>query len=460
MQVRDRSLVGAATLLLGLACAPSSSGPASSPPPSTPAGAASPFTPPPTAATHLSLESALNTARPGDIIELPEGTYAGAVVTTPGRPDAWITLRPRAGAKVVIEGTGHGPALYFYHSTCDEDEDPAPEKNCKPLYWIVEGLTIRGSAQGDGDGNAVKIDTPQVTLRHNDLCCSTADVVKVVHTAHDVEISDNEIHHPRAKAGANAQGVDIVGAHNTRVLRNHVHDIPDIGMYAKGNARDTLFEANLVEDVVSNGIMLGQSTDEDRLREGPYESYDGVIRNNVVRRAGWACVATSSSLHARIEFNSCYDTGARLHGSVLVSNESEIGQGGSRVEIRNNVFFGSAANPMIKITDHALAAPESIVIDHNVYWTERGESGATFTWRDRGLEKVSWDQWRRVTHQDGASKVADPRFVDTQGLVPGPGSPVVDAGVATDTRTDRLGHPRPCGTNPDVGAYEVCADAH
>ncbi|MGH9888544.1 MAG: right-handed parallel beta-helix repeat-containing protein, partial [bacterium] len=373
--------------------------------------------------------------------------------------DAWITLKPMTGEKVVIEGTGHGPALYFYHSTCDEDEDPAPEKNCRPLYWIVEGLEVRGSASGDGDGNAVKIDTPQVTIRHNNLCCSTADVVKVVHTAHDVEISDNEIHHPRAQAGANAQGVDIVGAHNTHVLRNHVHDIPDIGMYAKGNARETVFEGNLVEDVVSNGIMLGQSTDEDRLREGPFETYDGVIRNNVIRRAGWACVATSSSQHARIEFNSCFDAGSRLHGSVLISNEAEVGQGGTRLEIRNNVFFGSAANPMIKISDHALAAPESILIDHNVYWTSAGESGATFTWRDRGLEKVSFDQWRRATHQDGASKVADPRFVDTQGLVPGAGSPAIDAAVATDTRTDRLGHTRPCGAAPDVGAYEVCPDA-
>jgi hypothetical protein len=455
MQVRYRSILLAALFVCGMACGPSA-GPAASPPAAAPGPSSAPWTPPTPAPSHLSLEAAVDRAQPGDVIELAAGVYAGAVISAPGRADAWITLRPRAGAKVIIEGTGRGPALYFYHSTCDPEDDPDYLKNCRPLYWIVEGLEVRGSPNGDGDGNAIKIDTPRVILRNNDLCCSNADVVKLVHTAHDVEIVDNKIHHPRAREGANAQGVDIVGAHNTRVLRNHVHDMPDIAMYAKGNARETVFEGNLVEDVVSNGIMLGQSTDENRLREGPYESYDGVIRNNVIRRTGWACVATSSSLHARIEHNSCHDTGSQLHGSVLVSNESEVNQGGSRLEIRNNAFFGSAANPMIKISDDALAVPETIAIDHNLYWTPSGAGGATFTWRDRGLERVSWDQWRRATGQDAHSRVADPRFADTQPLALAPGSPLVDGAGPSETRTDRLGRARPCGAAPDVGAYELC----
>ena len=85
--------------------------------------------------------------------------------------------------------------------------------------------------------------------------------------------------------------VDSLGdrADRTSVVHNHVHDIPSIGVYAKGNSRNTVFEANLVENTFSHGIMLGQETDAHRLRDGKYETYDGIMRNNVVRNAGWSC---------------------------------------------------------------------------------------------------------------------------------------------------------------------------
>ena len=400
------------------------------------------------------LPKAVSLVEPGDVIELRTGTYHGAIISRPGRENAWIRLKPHNNEKVLVQGSGQGPTIYFYHRSCDEDEAKQP---CQALYWTMEGLEIQGSPGGGSDGNTVKIDTPKVKIIGNDLCCSMADIVKLVHTADDVSVLRNKIHHPRARPGANAQGVDIVGADRTLVAHNHVHDIPSIGMYAKGNARNTVFENNLVERIWSHGIMLGQSTDAHRLRDGRYESYDGIIRNNVIRQTGWSCVATASSFNVHILNNSCYDTGTDTHGSVLISNESEVKQAGTNIEIRNNIFYGSARQPLIKITSNALTDTATLHIDHNLYWSTEGASAVRFTWRDRGLERVSFETWRKTTRLDAHSLVTDPRFSDNTTLTPAANSAALNAGADTPLVTqDFAGVARLCRGKTDIGAHEHC----
>jgi hypothetical protein len=355
------------------------------------------------------LREAVNRVQPGDTIELRAGTYTGAVVISgPGRADAWIRLRAHAGEKATVQGDGKGPTLYFYHRSCDQYA-PRRDELCEPMYWEVEGLEIVGSPDGQDDGNVVKIDTPRVNLLGNDLWGSRVDVVKLVRTANDVNILGNRIHAPRAKPGDNAQGVDIVGADRVRVAYNHVHDIPSIGMYSKGNSRNTVFEHNLVERTWSHAIMLGQETDAHRLTDGRYETYDGIIRDNLVVQAGWSCLATSSSQNVLIEHNTCIDTGLDKHGSVLVSNESEVGQAGTNIRITDNVFLTRSTLPMIKLAKEALTEKAAIQVDRNLYGSRAGLRGVTFTWRDQGLEMISFDAWKSVTRLDAGSQLADVR---------------------------------------------------
>ena len=406
------------------------------------------------------LPMAVSLVKPGDAIELRAGRHTGALINRPGTADAWISLRSYNNEKAVVTAErGGSPTLYFYHSSCDESKPN--HYPCQPLYWSVEGLEVQGSGKGRGDDNVIKIDTPRVRIVGNNLHGSSADIVKLVHTADDVEILRNEIHHPNARPGANAQGVDIVGADRTLVAHNHVHDIPSIGMYAKGNARNTVFENNLVERTWSHGIMLGQSTDAHRLRDGRYESYDGIVRNNIIRQTGWSCVATASSFNVHILNNSCYDTGSNTHGSVLVSNESEVNQAGMNIEIRNNIFHGSARQPLIKITSNALADPATLQIDHNIYWTPAGAASVTFTWRDKGLERVSFTRWRADTKFDAHSLVTDPKYSAPGDLHLGTNSPAINAGIDTDlVRSDYTGAARPFGGKTDIGAYESPATQH
>lgn len=420
------------------------------------------------AAPFKTVNKAVGVVNPGDAIELRAGTYTESVIVRrPGTATAGIVLRAHANESVVLRSAGSGPTVYFYHPDCDEDTVGNANGNidCRAYYWTIEGLTIQGSPSGGGDGNAVKIDVAKVTLKRNRLCCSVADIVKVVRTANDATFIGNEIWQDSAVVvpSANAQGIDIVGADRVRVARNYIHDVPNIGVYAKGNARDALFEGNRLVNIgnAANGhaLMLGQSTDAERLLDGNYESYDGLVRNNVVVNATWSCLATASSWYARFYNNSCYNTGQVTHGSVLFSNESEISQKGHGVVLRNNVFYGSAARPVIKIGSNAIDDYTTLDIDRNLYFVDGGNP--QFIASDF-FSAVNFAQWQtrytQLTTRSDTSAAADPQFVATSGsnaLQLSATSPGVDTGAQTPlVRSDYRGAPRPLGAGTDKGAYE------
>lgn len=349
------------------------------------------------------LAKAVSAVQPGDTIEMRAGTYAGGVVISkPGRRDAWITLKAHADEKVVIDGAGKSINLYFYHD------------NFVPLYWIMEGLEAKGGEY------VVKIDTPRVKLFNNNFHGASADIVKVVKTANDITIYGNEIHHNNARNGANAQGVDIMGGDNILVAHNYVHDIPSTAMYTKGNASRTVFEYNRLENIYERGIMLGQSSGREFLGENkPYESYDGVVRHNTIRNTRGACLAVTSSWNAKVHNNTCENVASEFNGAIFLSNESELGQASTHVEIRNNLIIRSAQGnrPMIHVAVQAMTDDATLVIDGNTYWTPRGEQAVTFSW-DRGPREtaasfpgfwaVNFDRWRRITGKDAASVITDP----------------------------------------------------
>jgi hypothetical protein len=421
------------------------------------------------AAPFKTITKAVGVATAGDTIELRAGSYSEAVVIrTAGTSTARITLRGYSAdlpARPVLQRSGTGPTIYFYNDACDEDTIGTGSGNtdCFASWWTVQGLEVRGSTTGGDDGNVIKIDTAKVRIQGNKLCCSNADIVKLVRTANDVEVLDNEIFQSGSVVtpGSNAQGIDIVGANNTRVAGNYVHDVPDFGMYAKGNARSTIFENNLLVNIgrADNGhaIMLGQETDSDRLADGRYESYDGIVRNNVVVNATWACVATSSSSNVRIYNNSCYNTATAGQGSIFLSNESEVGQAGTGVEIVNNIIYGSGDRPVIKVNADALTDFTTLRISGNIYWTSNG--APTFSLKDTQVPAGQWSTlYNTITGLTDASRVLDPQFATTGGGTPltlKATSPAINTGVPTAlVAKDFLGTARPQGGTIDVGAYE------
>ncbi|SHM40320.1 choice-of-anchor Q domain-containing protein [Rhizobacter sp. OV335] len=421
------------------------------------------------AAPFMTITKAVGVATAGDTIEVRAGNYTEAVIIrTAGTSTARITLRGYTAdlpARPVLQRAGTGPTIYFYNDACDEDTVGTASGNvdCFASWWTVQGLEVRGSTTGGDDGNVIKIDTAKVRIQGNKLCCSVADIVKLVRTANDVEVLDNEIFQSvgTVTPGSNAQGIDIVGANNTRVAGNYVHDVPDFGMYAKGNARSTIFENNLLVNIgrADNGhaIMLGQETDSDRLADGRYESYDGIVRNNVVVNATWACVATSSSSNVRIYNNSCFNTATAGQGSIFLSNESEVQQAGTNVEIVNNIIYGAAGRPVIKVNDDALTDFATLRISGNIYWTSNG--APTFSLKGTDVPAGQWSTlYNTITGLTDASRVLDPQFATTGGGTPltlKATSPAINTGVPTAlVAKDFLATARPQGGKIDVGAYE------
>lgn len=380
------------------------------------------------------LERALGLVAPGETIELREGTYTpvgnGFPFNRAGTAEARIKIKAYNGEHPVLDAAGKAFAVLI------------PEGS---PYWIIEGLELRG-----GTAYTVKIESHHVHLVGNNIHGSSNDLIKLVQTSDDVVIYGNEIHHNNAPRGANAQGIDIVGADRTWIAHNFVHDTASIAIYAKGNARNTIIENNHVENIASRGIMLGQSTGAEFLWDGDYESYDGVIRDNIIINTDDACLATASSFNVKILHNSCLNAARLSHGAVFVSNESEKGQAGTNIEIRNNIVV-SAGRPAIMIGQNALTDPRSLVIDHNLY---SSAGPVTFLWEDIGING-DMSAWRAATGQDARSNIANPKYADAT-LALQPDSPAIDAGAVTDfVRHDYYRGPRPRGAAPDIGAHEA-----
>jgi hypothetical protein len=424
------------------------------------------------AAPLRSLAEAISRVAPGGSIVMRAGTYPGAVVNEGyGTAEAWVTLRSFPGEAVVLQGNPRGiayPTLYFYHDSCDEY---APAGSvCASAYWRVEGLVIRGPVGGGGDSNAVKVDTQHVQVANSVLCCAVPDVVKIVRTANDVAMLDNEIFADEniVPPGSNSQGVDITGADRVRVVGNYFHDLPDIALYAKGNARNPIFARNRIHntgyrtDDIFNAIMLGQQTDENRLVDGPYESYDGLVVNNIVTQVSGACIAASSSWYPSFVHNTCVDTALRGHSAMLISTEGGLGYTPNKgVAMLNNIFVQSAERPRIlNSTDREYTQPTEspLTITRNIYWG-RG-AAPTFVWRPDYYNDHDFATWQEIYGRryggTDASRIADPKLGTD--FRPAAGSPAMRFGLPGYVTVDYFGRQR-SATAPTVGAVEARSGA-
>ncbi|WP_328316920.1 right-handed parallel beta-helix repeat-containing protein [Streptomyces sp. NBC_00388] len=102
--------------------------------------------------TAAQLKSALTTVRPGDTIQLADGTYTGNFKTTAaGTAAARITLTgsPRA----VLTTTGGGNGLYLNGAS----------------YWTVEGMTLTGGQKGIMLDSSVGVTIDSVTVHGLDM---------------------------------------------------------------------------------------------------------------------------------------------------------------------------------------------------------------------------------------------------------------------------------------------------
>ena len=385
----------------------------------------------------LTIQHAIETVGPGGTIQIMGGTYAGGItIDHPGTATGWIVMEPYQNQQVIIDGSNTMNNVFFYNSTS------------APTYWEMKGLTVVNAQQ-----YTVQISVPDVKLVDNDISGSADDLVKLVQAAHNVVIWGNQVHNNNAAPGTNAQGIDMVGSQNVLVAKNNVYNIASIGMYCKGNAGNITFEDNTLNNIYSRGIMLGESTGVQYLLPGQtYESYNSIIKNNVITNVQSACLAESSSYNAEIYNNSCYNTAIDRHAAIYVSNESEVGQGGTNVYVRNNIVENFSPRPMVTIAPGAMTDNATLYIDNNMY---ADPAGVTFGWDDKGIYRVSLTRWRQQVGLDMSSIEANPEFANVSTLMLATHSPALNAGAhLRAVRHDFNGLARPGAGPYDLGAYQ------
>lgn len=257
----------------------------------------------------------------------------------------------------------------------------------------IEGCYFTGSAQG------IEAHHSYLTVRNNQF----KDMGEMVHcTTCFTLVENNRFDHTIGYSDA----IDFDGelGSGSEIRGNVILASEDDGI-DMGDA-SPLIEGNWIENCFNKGISLeGKS--------------NPVLRNNVI----WKCdigVASKDRCHALISQSTIVSctTGVSVY-------QKNAGKGGGEAEIVNSVIWDTTSSLLVD-------ALSSVVVRHS-------------------------DLMQLPAGYEDTNLSLNPVLTDsTQGdFIPSTGSPLIDAGEDADIQSDFLGKPRPIGSAPDIGAYEV-----
>ena len=323
--------------------------------------------------------------------------------------------------------------------------------------WNVEadGISFINLEMQGGNYYVVKSESNTgFILRNCHIFGSGRDCIKMYNSDNAI-IENCEIGPSGVRDPSNAEGIDSVGGRNTVVRGCYFHDIATNGLYLKGGASDCLVERNRLERLGAAGILLGQDTDLEFMRDGTqYECINSVARNNVVIGAQGAGVGTYSGLNIKFENNTLYDVSKAYNGGFYIAtNSREVPS--RQIAFKNNIVVVTSDRPMAFVINLA----DSIVCDSNIWFRPSG--GAYKFYEELGSVGNYWTSfadWKSGMNADSKSLVVDPRLDSANLYKPLAGSPAIDTGESLlDVAGDYSGVTRPQGRGYDIGAYEVGA---
>jgi PKD repeat protein len=313
----------------------------------------------------------------------------------------------------------------------------------------VIGLDLRG-----GYEYTIKSESNRGTvLRNCRISGSGRDCVKMFN-ADQMLIEGCDIGPSGGRDASNAEGIDSVGSRGVVIRGNYVHDTTTVGLYVKGGAADCIVENNRVERTGHAGILLGQDTDLEYMRDGvQYEAINCVARNNIVMRTGGAGLGTYSGSNVRFENNTLYDVARSLQaGLYVVTNHREVPS--QRVLFKNNVVVVTSARPVFFVINLS----DQLLSDHNLFYNPGGSYGF---WRESGQYGDYWGslaKWQAGMAADAKSNVADPLLDAAAAYKPKAGSPAIDRGeTLAEVPLDCSNTARPQGAAHDIGAHEIAS---
>jgi hypothetical protein len=316
----------------------------------------------------------------------------------------------------------------------------------------LANLEVRG---GTYYGIKVDVDEAQnptkgVVLRNLRVSNTGRDCIKTF-KADNLLIEKCNIGPSGVRDSSNAEGIDSIASHKITVRDSFIHDTATNGIYFKGGTTDGLIERCRIINTKHAGILLGQDTDQEFMRDGTkYEAIRCTARNNIIANIKGAGMGTYSGDSINFENNTLYNVAREIGAGVWIGvNRRNIPA--RNIRVVNNIIVTGGNRPLWFI----LNAEGSLKANYNLYYSLVGkpifrkESGGQ-------TSNLNWEQWRRIFGTDSHSRVTNPS-VDTANLYkPRMGSPAIGRGLKIQSlQSDFNGNPRKKSNNVSIGAHEV-----
>lgn len=381
------------------------------------------------AAPFATVSAAVEAAAPSDTIVIHKGSYLVSSAITIDKPG--LKLVGVSGERPVVAAGDDVPTVF----------------NVIASDVVLQEIAIQGGFYGvkvdENDGQPAR----NVVIRNCVIGSTAADCIKTF-KADGLRIEECQIGPSGVKQRDNAEGIDVIGSIGVVIRGCLVQDVATNGIYFKGGTRDGLVERCFVRRAGHGGILLGQDTDEDAMRDrARNEAINCTARNNIVVDTQSAGLGTYSGSNISFLNNTLVNVAQEHQAGIwIVTNSREVPS--ENIVLRNNIVWVGGDRPLLFMKD-AAGLPDS---DHNVFHAARGEPrfvreiGA-----DESLNKQwTFDQWRQSTGKDRHSRLGEPKL-DARQYRPQAGSPAIGAGDHGKVEMDYFGHRRN-GNSADAGA--------
>jgi hypothetical protein len=320
-------------------------------------------------APFLTIKKAADLTKPGDIVDVMNGTYGPFIISHAGsQRGGYITYQAYPGQHpTVLKNGTTWDGIQIWNSTGG------------PSYIIVDGFNILGNAQSitasqaqsapdknnTTNGNCIGAGSTvhHVIIRNNTVSyCPGAGMML---TGDYISIYNNIIHHnafwsPYDTSGLTVQGANSDGSTAVKIF------VYDNVLYDNQNYICNKYQTSPCQITDGNGIIVDSNK---------AVGYNGRIRiyNNITYNNGGPGIAINKSQHVDIFNNTTYKNNISATEPAPYMAHTAGGEitatGSSDVRVINNISYGTSSVPMIYA---GLTSVSSLVWDYNLLFNGVG----------------------------------------------------------------------------------------
>ena len=287
-----------------------------------------------------------------------------------------------------------------------------------------------------------------------------------------VYIEDCEVADPGIRyQGGYQECIDYVDVDYAEMKRNYCHDFGNMAWYSKGGSEYTVIEANIASGQISAdwdpAVGFGGQTDTEYMDGATYQSYNLVMRNNIIRNAPGGAVGTYDCYHGYFYNNLIHNAGGgenevvqQRTSCMCLSPPSGPTYGDGQttgVYFFNNVFLDTRGT-MPTVYGYRSGYYSDFQTGNNNYYNNgnaipsggivnpNNESGATFTNPNLANptgSATTWAGWKNCYRITASSSALIDHGTSNAGNTPYPA-----------VTTDMDGNSRPQGSGYDIGPFE------